>query len=100
MKDCHGETGHFNIYVKDHDSDVTGFCNHDRCVCFHPTYDKEFDSVVMYCRVDHKWKLGEPTPNQILQVARKHYRVKGKFKLVKAEKWDCGNSTDYYFIKQ
>ena len=100
MKESHCEKGHLNIYVRDQDSIITGFGKHDRCVCFLPQYDSAFDGVVMYCHVDHKWKLGEPTPEQILQVARKDQGVKGKFELVKTEKWDCGKSTDYYFIKQ
>ena len=100
MKESHGEKGHLNIYVRDHDSVISGFGKHDRCVCFLPKYDSEFDAVVMYCRVDHKWKLGEPAPDQIIKVARKDQGVKGKFKLAKIEEWDCGKSTDYYFIKQ
>lgn len=100
MKESHGIAGHLNIYVKDHDSVVTAFGCHDRVVCFHPAYDEEFNNIVMYCRVDHKWGLGDPTPEQIVKVARKDQDIKGKFKLVKSEKHDNGLSTDYFFIKQ
>lgn len=96
----HQNQGHLNIYVKDHDSVVTNYGKHDRVICFHPSFDSDLDELIMYCRVDHKWNLGEPTDQDILVVARKDQDIKGRFKLAKIEKWDCGKSTDYYFIKQ
>lgn len=96
----HPHQGHLNIYVKDHDSVITNYGKHDRVVCFQPSFDSEFGCITMYCRVDHKWGLGEPAEQEILMVARKDQNIKGKFKLAKMEKWDCGKSTDYYFIKQ
>lgn len=99
MKNVHGEKGHLNIYVKDHDSVVTDFGKHDRIVCFQPQFDDAFNCVVMYCRCDHKWNLGEPTTEQILQVARKDQGIKGKFKMTFTESSIDGMTTDYYFKK-
>lgn len=95
MKEIHGEKGHFNIHVRDHDSAVTGFGKHDRVVCFHPQFEPYFNCVIMYCRVDHKWNLGIPTIEHILKVSRKDQDIKGKFELVGSDSDE--KSTDYYF---
>ena len=83
--------GHFNIYTRDHDSVVTGFGKHDRVVAFHPNGEG------LYCRVDHKWRLGCPTDEQVLAVARKHQGIKGRWKIVSTEPF--GDSTEFRFIR-
>lgn len=90
--------GHLNVLTPDHKSVVTGHGKHDRVVAFQPSGDE------LYARVDLKWKLGEPTPDQILTVARKHQDVKGKWELDKMERYpshmgdyDC---IDVYFKRR
>lgn len=89
----HGEPGHFNYCVRDHDSCVTGFGVHDRVAAFLPDHEG------LYLRVDHKWKLGEPTIEQILRVARVDQEVRGRWYFDRKETADDGSSTDYYFLK-
>ncbi len=89
----HFEEGHLNTHRRDHDSVITGYGKHDRVIAFQP------DCEGLYVRVDHKWNLGEPSHQQILDVARKDQDIKGKWIFNRAEKWDCGKSTDYYFTK-
>ena len=95
----HGEYGHFNVLVRDHDDICTAFGKHDRVMTTLPQYDDEFGCVVLYCRVDLKWGLGEPTAEQILQVARKHDGTKGKWVLATREPWDNGTSIGYHFVR-
>ena len=85
--------GHLNVLVRDHDSYVTGHGKHDRVVAFCPQGNE------MYCRVDHKWNLGAPTPTQILKVAKRDNGndQRGRWVLDRAESWGDGKSTDYYF---
>ena len=94
--------GHLNVNIKDHDSSVTGFGVHDRVICFQPKYDSEFECVVMYCHIDHKWGLGAPSSDQILKVARLDQYITGKFELIKSDTVGdgVGSSTDVWFAKQ
>ena len=89
----HGKYGHLNLLILDHDDVVTGFGAHDRVVVFCP------DAEGLYCRVDHLWGLGMPTPDQVLKVAKAWpNNLKGKWELdaiVKGEK-----STDFYFKRK
>ena len=87
----HGEKGHINIYTRDHDAAITNYGQHDRVVAFLPQGDE------LYIRVDHLWKLGEPTDEQILTAARKDQDIKGRWVLDRADHWDDGSSTDYHF---
>ncbi len=85
--------GHFNVYVRDHEDDCTGYGKHDRVMACCPSGGE------LYCRVDHKWNLGTPTPAQILKAAKKRnggYQ-RGKWVLDRVEHYDHGQSTDYYF---
>lgn len=91
--------GHINVLIRDHESIITHYGKHDRVVAFLPNYDSDFNCVVLYVRVDHKWGLGEPTIAEILDVARKDQGVKGKFVVIKSDKHDDNKSTDYYFKK-
>jgi hypothetical protein len=89
-------TGHINIHKRDHDSVITGYGQHDRVVAFQPSTEG------LYCRVDHKWGLGEPTVDQILTVARKDQGVKGKWRVKSAVRFGhqsspYGESTEYLF---
>lgn len=95
----HGELGHFNVFVRDQDDVCTGYGEHDRVMTTLPQYDEEFKQVVLYCRVDLKWELGEPTSEQILKVAKKHDGTKGKWTLLSREPWDNGKSIDFTFVK-
>lgn len=89
----HGKFGHLNVTELDHESDCTGKGKHDRVVACCP------DSIELYCRVDHVWELGMPTPEQVLKVAKKRngsYQ-RGKFIFDRKETYDNGKSTDFYF---
>ena len=101
-KEPHGKTGHLNIFTLDHDSIVTNFGLHDRVVAFIPQFEPEYDKVCLYCRVDLKHNLGEPTIDQILNVARKDQGVQGRFSLLeKSSIYNerSGGSIDYIFEK-
>ena len=99
-KEPHGKTGHLNISTLDHDSIVTNFGLHDRVVAFIPQFEPEYDKVCLYCRVDLKHNLGEPTIDQILNVARKDQGVRGKFRLLdKSGIYGNLRSIDYIFEK-
>lgn len=87
----HGERGHINIFTRDHDSVITSYGKHDRVVAFLPQGNE------LYIRVDHHWQLGEPTHAQILGVARKDQDIKGRWTFDRADRWDDGSSTDYFF---
>lgn len=89
----HGKYGHLNVARLDHESSCTGFGKHDRVVAFCPKGD------VMVCRVDHLWELGAPTPEQVLKAAKAQNDTKGVWLLHKVEPWECGKSTDYYFVR-
>jgi len=88
----HGEPGHLNVYVRDHDRVVTGYGRHDRVVVTLPGTEG------LYIRVDHKWNLGMPTHEQILAVARKEQGVRGRWAFSYAKQWADGSSTDFIFI--
>jgi len=90
----HGCFGHLNVLTLDHDSVITSKGEHDRVVAFLPDAKGE-----LFCRVDHVWKLGTPSPEQVLTVARKDQGVKGKWKLDRVEKWENGKSTDFFFVR-
>lgn len=90
---AHNEAGHINAFIKDHDSAHTGYGQHDRVVAFQPS------SEGLYVRVDHKWKLGMPTIEQVLIAAMKTQGIKGKWKFSHSEMWDDETSTDMYFVK-
>lgn len=96
----HGEKGHFNVMTRDHDSEVTGFGKHDRVMSTIPQFDNDFKDVVFYARVDCKWGLGEPTPEEVLNVARTRDELSGEWKLIKRDPWECGNHIDFYFARK
>lgn len=87
----HNEKGHLNIFKRDHESVITGLGKHDRVVAFLPNHEG------LYVRVDHLWKLGCPTPKEILKAAKADQGIGGKWVLDKCEHWEDGSSTDYYF---
>lgn len=87
----HGEQGHLNIALRDHQSVVTGYGAHDRVVAFLP------DADGLYMRVDHKWGLGMPTTEQMLKVAREDQDVRGRWVLDRMERYEDGRATDVYF---
>jgi hypothetical protein len=91
----HGKYGHLNVLCLDHDDACTGFGKHDRVVAFCPKGGE------MECRVDHVWELGMPTPEQVLKAAKAQNGgdMKGKWLLRSVEPWECGKSTDYYFVR-
>lgn len=95
----HGEMGHLNVLVRDHDDICTHYGKHDRVCTTLPQYDEAFQQVVLYCRVDLKWDLGEPTSEQILDVAKKHDGTKGKWTLLSREPWENGQSVDFHFVR-
>ncbi len=88
--------GHFNVLVNDHDSIVTHFGKHDRVLACLPNHEG------LYCRVDHVWNLGAPTAADVLDVARKHQGVRGRWKLARTQEWEHGGTlhTDFYFIQE
>jgi hypothetical protein len=83
--------GHLNVFVRDHESTVTGFGTHDRVVWFWPK------KGLMTMRVDHLWGLGMPTERQMLAVAREG-GLTGRYKLV--ESVDYGYCTEVCFTKK
>lgn len=98
MKNPHMQHGHLNIYQLDQDSVVTAYGKHDRVVCFLSQFEPEYGKVCLCCRVDTHHKLGLPTEDQILNVARKDQDVKGKFKLIeKSEVYGPRDSIDFIF---
>ena len=88
---AHNEKGHLNIFKRDHESVITGKGKHDRVVAFLPNHEG------LYVRVDHLWKLGCPTPKEILKAAKADQGIGGKWVFDKCEHWEDGSSTDYYF---
>lgn len=92
-RDPHGEKGHVNVFIRDHDSVITAYGQHDRVVAFLP------DAEGLYARVDHEWNLGRPTADQVLTVARKDQGVKGRWTLDRRTPWADGSSTDYHFTR-
>lgn len=94
-QDWHGKYGHFNVRRMDHDSACTGYGVHDRVMACVPQHG------MLYCRVDHVWELGAPTPEQVLQAAKKQNGddQKGRWLLHQVQPWECGKSTDYYFVR-
>lgn len=90
IREPHTMEGHFNIYILDHEDDCTGYGKHDRVMACCP------EGSELYCRVDHKWNLGTPTPAQVLKAAKKRYQ-RGKWTLDRMEKSPDGKTTDYFF---
>lgn len=99
IKGWHGKFGHLNVLTMDHDSVVTGYGKHDRVVTTLPQFDKEYDTVVLYARVDTVWGLGLPTPEQIIQVAKEHDNTKGDWEVFKTEAAD-DNTSHYFYFKE
>ncbi len=89
----HGLFGHLNLLTPDHESAVTGYGKHDTVVAYLPDHNG------LYCLVLHRWNLGMPTPEQVLEVARKDQGIRGKWLFSHCEKWDDGSKTDFYFTK-
>ena len=95
----HGNAGHINTIVRDQDSVITGYGKHARVIAFLPNHEG------LYCRVDMVWGLRQPTPAEVLTVARKDQGIKGKWELDRIETYE-GNSVihgktikhDYYFV--
>ena len=87
----HGEPGHVNAFVRDHDHIRTHYGQHDRVVAFLPGVDG------LFCRVDHKWGLGMPSVAQILDVAREDQGVGGKWVLRSQTPYACGTRTEFVF---
>ena len=92
MRQEHFEKGHVNTYTRDHDSVITNFGKHDRVICFIDSATRNLEA-----RVDYLWKLGRPTIQEILTVARKDQDIKGKWIFDRADEYDDGRSTDFYF---
>lgn len=100
MKEAHGEEGHCNIYVRDHDDVITGYGKHDRVICFQPSFCDAVKCTAVYCRVDHKWGLGMPTTNQVLKVMKKDQCIPGRWIKSLEVPWENNNSTEIYFVRR
>ncbi|KZX57763.1 hypothetical protein A3709_19260 [Halioglobus sp. HI00S01] len=87
----HNVPGQLNTYTLDIDSVVTGFGKHARVVDFLP------DSDGLYCRVDLRDGLREPTEREILKVARLKSGTKGRWKLRSREEWTYEPRIDFHF---
>lgn len=99
-KTPHNKTGHINIYKLDHESVITSHGKHDRVIAFLPMFEQEHGKTCLYCRVDTHHKLGIPSEQQILTVARKDQGVKGRYKLIeKSEIYGQNSSIDFIFEK-
>jgi len=94
--ELHGEDGHLNVYVRDHDSVVTGYGQHARVVAFSP------ESVTAYCRVDYRHEgLHRPTDQQIIEVMRAQEGLSGKWHVHLRRSWGKPkwDSEDVYLRK-
>lgn len=96
---AHGLKGHVNTMIKDQDSVITGYSKHARVIAFLPNHEG------LYCRVDMLWGLRQPTPAEVLTVARKDQGINGKWKLDKIETYESNSviqgetiKHDYYFV--
>lgn len=87
MRDPHCEDGHLNIYVRDHDSIVTGKGQHARVVAF---FSADGNNEPC-CRVDYCHKgLRPPTDSEILTVLKAEARdqgIRGRWKVSKRESY-------------
>lgn len=93
-RELHGEPGHLNVAIRDHDSVITAKGKHARVVAFLPTGSE------LYARVDMVWPgLREPTPAEILTVARKDQDVRGRWTLDRTARWQNRGTDriDVYF---
>lgn len=88
-----------NVLEPDVKSVITGFGKHNRVVAFLPSFDRDFDCVTLYARVDHINGLRDPDDKEVLEVARKDQGVKGRYKLLEKSTYDDGRCTDYHFKK-
>ena len=86
-----------NIHKKDIDSIITNFGNHQRVCAFLPYFDKDYNQVVLYCRVDRVNHLPDPSIKDILRVASKDQDIKGNFDLIKKTEWNNNKCIDYFF---
>lgn len=94
LQPAHHE-GHFNTLVRDQDSLVTGFGKHARVMATLP------DTGGLYCRVDRKWDLREPTTEEILAVAKEGQGVRGNWKLESRVEYHSNglDRIDYQFVR-
>lgn len=85
--------GHFNTQTPDWKSHVTDYGKHARVMATIPIGGE------LYCRVDLKWGLPEPTPAQVLKVARHYGDAKGKWVLRSWEPYSSNglDRIDIYF---
>ena len=67
----HGQTGHVNIYTRDHDSHCTGFGKHNRILAFGCVDDDAQFEV----REDLKWGLPPSTCEQRQAAIRRDWRL-------------------------
>lgn len=95
----HGKYGHCNVFTRDHDSIITNFGRHDRVIVSLPSFDTERKEVTLYMRVDGVWGLGMPSAQDMLEIARKEYDIKGKWALIDVDQHDCGNRWDVHFVR-
>lgn len=96
----HNKTGHANIYKLDQESVITAYGKHDRVIAFLPMFEPEYGKTCLYCRVDTHHKLGVPSDQQVLTVARKDQGVKGRYRLIKrSEIYGQRGSIDFIFEK-
>lgn len=92
------EEGHLNSYVRDHDSIVTGYGQHDRVIVCQPKYDPYFDQEVVYVRIDHLWDLEWPTEQQIRKVMRSQ-GIKGRWKQLGDVRRGMRNCSETWFVR-
>lgn len=99
--------GHINVRTRDEDSYITSFGKHSRVVAFCP------DSNGLYCRVDRcpnpdragqpvdpaYPKLPDPTPAQVLTVAKRYGDAPGRWVLESWIEWNDGRCIDVQFVR-
>ena len=61
----HGEEGHLNTLVRDHDTHITDHGKHERVVAFFGSGGEP------YCRVDYRHGLEKPSDGDIIKVLKK-----------------------------
>lgn len=94
QKEPHGIKGHLNIFVKDHDSFVTGNGVHSRVIVCEPSHGE------IYCRVDHVHDdLRSPTDTEIEAVVKNpFFEHKRRWRVKSRIPWDNGKREDVTLV--
>jgi hypothetical protein len=95
LKDGHGIADQLNAHILDVEDACTGYGQHERVVACCP------DAEGLYCRVDVRYSLPIPTPEQVLKAAkaRNGKYQRGKWTLKSTFTSDDGKTIDFNFVQ-